>query len=127
MAINSQSLGVSLSDGSFGDIDLNEIVSIAIDGVSADSVEITPRSSTQRVKQFRSADIDHGTVSITFRNQSFLNETYVGKTATILVSSLGTSTATYWNGCAFIQSQAWRASVGELQEYSAVFKLGARA
>lgn len=125
MAINSQNLGVSLSDGDFGDIDINELVSIAIDGVSADSVEVTPRSSTQRVKKFRPADVDYGTVSITFRNQSFLTQAYVGKTANLIIGSLGTSPAVYWSGCAFIQSLAWRASVGELQEYSAVFKLGA--
>jgi hypothetical protein len=125
VAINSQNLGVSLSDGDFGDIDVNELVSIAIDGVACDSVEITARASTQRVKRFRPADVDYGTVSITFRNQSFLTEGYVGKTATLLISTLGGSPATYWNGPAFIQSLAWRASVGELQEYSAVFKLGA--
>jgi hypothetical protein len=125
VAINSQNIGASLSDGDFGDVEINEIVSIAIDGVSADSVELTPRSSTQRVKKFRPADVDHGTVSVTFRNQSSLTQAYVGKTANLIISTLDASPTVYWSGCAFIQSLAWRASVGELQEYSAVFKLGA--
>lgn len=125
MAINSQNLQVALGDGDFGDIDINEIVSIAIDGVAADSVEVTARANTQRVKRFRPADVDYGTVSMTFRNQSFLTEAYVGKTATLVIQTLSGPSTSYWNGPAFIQSLAWRASVGELQEYSAVFKLGA--
>ena len=123
MAKNSQGIRVTVS-GDFGDIDIVELVSVSIDGVQSDSVEITPRTSTSRVKLFRPSDVDQGTASITFRG-AVLNDGHVGQTGTIDIYAIWPGTASYWSGPALIQSLAWQATVGELQEYRAVFKLGA--
>ena len=123
MAKNSQGIGVTVS-GDFGDLNIAELVAVSVDGVQADGVEVTPRTSTSRVKLFRPGDVDQGTASITFRGAT-LNDGLVGQTGTIEIYALSPGTASYWSGSMMIQSLAWQASVGELQEYRAVFKLGA--
>jgi hypothetical protein len=124
VAIDSQGIGVTIS-GEFGDIDFQEVTSSSIDGVQADTVEVTPRTSTARKKQFRPADTDDGTVSLVMRSRSGLTDSLVGQTCDLNVYRLGYGGESYWSGVAIIQSLAWRASVGELQEYSVAFKLGA--
>lgn len=122
MANNSQGISVSLGDG-FGDYDFQEVVSVSVDGVQADTVEMTARTSQSRVKAFRPADKDYGTLSVTFRAEGNVAlKGYVGYTTNVTVSQGSTS---LWNSGSTLQSFAWRASVGELQEYVAVFKLGA--
>lgn len=126
MAVNSQGIGVTIS-GDFGDIDFDEITSASIDGVQSDTVEVTPRASTARKKQFRPADTDDGTASFVMRSRSNLTDSLVGQSCDLSVYKLGTGGESYWSGVAIIQSLAWRASVGELQEYSVTLKLGATA
>jgi hypothetical protein len=124
VATSSQGIGVTIS-GDFGDIDFEEVTSASIDGVQADTVEVTPRTSTVRKKKFRPADTDDGTASFVMRSRSQITDSLVGQTCDLIVYKLGLGGEQYWNGVAIIQSLAWRASVGELQEYSVAFKLGA--
>lgn len=121
MAKNSQGIGVTLGDGSFGDYDFEEVVSVSVDGVQADTVEVTTRTSTSRVKAFRPADVDYGTLSVTFRARGSVGlASYVGATTNVAVYQGST---TIWSSNSVLQSVAWRASVGELQEYTATLKL----
>ena len=124
MATSSQGIGVTIS-GEFGDIDFEEVTSASIDGVQADAVEVTPRTSTVRKKKFRPADTDDGTASFVMRSHSNLTDSLVGQTCDLSVYKFGLGGESYWSGVAIIQTLAWRASVGELQEYSVTFKLGA--
>lgn len=124
MATSSQGIGVTIS-GDFGDIDFEEVTSASIDGVQSDTVEVTPRTSTVRKKKFRPADTDDGTASFVMRSRSGLTDSVVGQTCDLSVYRLGLGGESYWSGVAIIQTLAWRASVGELQEYSVTFKLGA--
>jgi hypothetical protein len=124
VATSSQGIGVTIS-GDFGDIDFEEVTSASIDGVQSDTVEVTPRTSTVRKKKFRPADADDGTASFVMRSRSGLTDSVVGQTCDLSVYKLGIGGESYWSGVAIIQSLAWRASVGELQEYSVTFKLGA--
>jgi hypothetical protein len=122
VAKSSQGVEVLLT-GAWGEYGLGEVVSASLDGVQADIVEITPRTATARDKLFRPADRDNGTASFTFRRLDIISFTNVGSTCTLEIGQA--PDIVYWQGPATIQSFAWRASVGELQEYSAVFKLGA--
>lgn len=124
MAVNSQGIGVTIS-GEFGDIDFSEVTSASIDGVQSDTVEVTPRASTARKKKFRPSDTDDGTASFVMRSRSNLTDSLVGQSCDLSVYKLGIGGESYWSGVAIIQSLAWRASVGELQEYSVKLKLGA--
>lgn len=123
MATNSQGLTVSISGG-FGDIDFEEVVSVSVDSVACDAVEVTPRTSAVARKRFRPADTDEGTVSIVMRAASLFDDSLVGEIVTLSIVQSSPS-ATFWDGPAILQSFAWRATVGELQEYSVSFKLGA--
>jgi hypothetical protein len=125
VAVNSQNVFLALADGPSGDLVFSELVSISIDGIQADNVEITPRTSPYRTKAFRPADRDDGTLSVVMRAQNQLSSAYVGTTTSLAIYKNGSGAGTYWTGLAIIQSLAWRASVGELQEYAVTFKLGA--
>ena len=120
MAKNSQGISVGLN-GDFGEFYNFEVVSLSIDGVQSDVVEITTRSNAAKIKQFRPSDVDYGTISMVFRLRSF-TEAAVGQTAYLGLSAAGTA---FWDGPVIVQSFAWQATVGELQEYRATFKLGA--
>ena len=120
MAAKSQGITVGLN-GDFGELYNFEVVSLSIDGVQSDVVEITTRSNAAKIKQFRPADVDYGTISMVFRLRSF-TDAAVGQTAYLGVSFAGT---TFWDGPTIVQSFAWQATVGELQEYRATFNLGA--
>lgn len=126
MGTNSQGISASISGDAIGaDIDFTEVVSISVDGAVADVVEITPRTLTTREKGFRAGDRDHGTVSLVMRSVGpVLDDTYVGRKCNIQVSQ-SSPAAIFLDHDAIIQSFAWRATVGELQEYTVVLKLGA--
>ena len=121
MAKNSQGFIVTLT-GDWGEFDLGEVVSASLDGVQSDVVEITARTATARDKLFRPADRDNGTASFTFRKLSTISSTNVGSTCNVQISQL--PGIGYWDGPAVLQSLAWQASVGELQEWRIVLKLG---
>jgi type III secretory pathway lipoprotein EscJ len=124
VAKSSQGIYVAMDDaGPAGDVNITELVSVSIDGIQCDTVEVTPRSQTTRNKSFSPADTDYGTVSIVMRSQSFITEAAVGEPCSLTIAD---ASVTYWGGPAIIQSLAWRASVGELQEYSVTLKLGSR-
>jgi hypothetical protein len=99
---------------------LSEVVSISVDGVSADVVEVTPRSYSGRDKRFRAADGDYGTVTVRCRGTAAMNTSNVTTTGAFSITAPGVS---FSYGKSILQSLAWTASVGELQEWTAVFKL----
>lgn len=126
MAKSSQGIFIGIDDaGSAGDVDVTEVISVSIDGIQSDTVEVTARSHTGRNKSFSPADTDYGTVSIVMRSQNYITESAVGEPCSLTIADLNAA-QTYWSGPAIIQSLAWRASVGELQEYSLTLKLGSR-
>jgi hypothetical protein len=101
--------------------DLGEVLSVSIDGVQADSVEITPRSQATRDKIYRPADFDYGTMTVTcldFGNFSLSN---IGQSGDLLIDG---SVSFVFE--AILQSLAWTANVQELQRITFVFKLGAK-
>lgn len=116
MATNSQNIIVQFA----GD-DLNQVISVSVDGVASDVVEVTPRSSATRDKVFRPADFDYGTVSVTFLDAGNFSITRVGETGSLLIDQ----GSTLFEFDAVLKSFAWSANVGELQRFTAVFKLGA--
>lgn len=115
MAKNSQGISVQFA----GD-DLSEVLSVSVDGVASDTVEITPRTSATRDKVYRPADFDYGTVSVTFLDAGNFSTSRVGETGSLLIDQTGN----LFNFDAALQSLAWNANVGELQQLTAVFKLG---
>ena len=126
MAKSSQGISIAIEDaGSAGDVNVTEVISVSIDGIQSDTVEVTARSHTGRNKSFSPADTDYGTVSIVMRSQNYITESAVGEPCSLIINDAGGG-QTYWDGPAIIQSLAWRASVGELQEYSVTLKLGSR-
>jgi hypothetical protein len=127
VAKSSQGIFIGIDDaGSAGDVDVTEVISVSIDGIQSDTVEVTARSHTGRNKSFSPADTDYGTVSIVMRSQNYITESAVGEPCSLTIADLNAA-QTYWSGPAIIQSLAWRASVGELQEYSLTLKLGAQS
>lgn len=118
MAKNSQGIAVQFA----GD-DLNEVLLVSVDGVQADTVEVTPRSQTTRDKVYRPADCDLGTLTVTFLDAGNFNTTRVGEVGDLIVDQ-GSNLFLF---TAALQSLAWRANVGELQQLTAVFKLGAKS
>lgn len=106
----------------WGAATLGEVVSVSVDGVSADTVEVTPRTTTARAKVFSASDTDLGTVSVTARGTAAMSSTSVGLTAALSISGPGVS---FSFGKALFQNLAWSATVGELQTFTATFKLGA--
>ena len=126
MAKSSQGILIAIDDaGPAGDVNVTEVISVSIDGIQSDTVEVTARSHTGRNKSFSPADTDYGTVSIVMRSQNFITESAVGEPCSLTIAD-SSAAQTYWSGPAIIQSLAWRASVGELQEYSLTLKLGSR-
>ena len=106
----------------WGEAALGELVSLSVDGVSADAIEITPRTTTSRLKQFSVGDIDQGTVSATLRGAAAMTATNVGLTAALSIGGPGVS----WSfPVALFQTLGWTAAVGEMQTYAVTFKIGA--
>lgn len=117
MAANAQGLVVTWRGATLG-----ELVTVSVDGLAADSVEVTPRSSTSRYKVYRPADVDQGTVSLSLRSAVAMSATNVGLTGAL--SIVGTGVSWSFPGAIF-EKLGWSASVGELQQWSATFKVGA--
>lgn len=101
---------------------LGEITSVSVDGLQADSVEVTSRSQAARTKKFSVSDVDFGTVSVTCRGTSAMSTINVGLTGELAIA--GPSLSLNFTR-AILQSLGWNASVGELQAYNVTFKLGA--
>jgi hypothetical protein len=115
VAVNSQGTTVTWRGTA-----LSEVVSISVDGVSADVVEVTPKSYQGRDKRFRAADGDYGTVTVRCRGAAAMNTSYVTTTGALSITAPG---ASFSSSKSILQSLAWSASVGELQEWTAVFKI----
>ena len=116
MATDSQGVTLSWAGSSQA-----EVVSLSIDGVSHGFVEVTSRTYAFRVKQHSPHDIDPGTVSVTMRTKGSLSGSTFGTPQAL---SIARGTATLLTAqTAYLESLAFSASVGELQEYRAVFRL----
>ena len=105
----------------WGSVTILEVISVSVDGVSADSVEVTSRTSTGRGKVYSVSDVDLGTVSVTARGAAGMTTTNVGLTATLSISGPGLS---FSFAKAIFQNLGWSAAVGDLQTYTATFKMG---
>ena len=105
----------------WGSVTITEVVSVSVDGVSCDSVEVTSRASTDRGKSYSVSDVDLGTASVTARGATGMTTTNVGLTATLSISGPGLS---FSFDKAIFQSLGWTAAVGEMQTYTATFKIG---
>ena len=103
-------------------VTLGELVNVSVDGLSAETVDVTPRNHQQRNKLFSVADTDLGTVSFTLRGTNGMTATNVGLTGTLSIT--GPGAAWSFTGAIF-ERLGWSASVGELQTYSVTFKIGA--
>jgi hypothetical protein len=98
-----------------------EIVSLSVDGVSHGFVDVTPRSTLVRARQHSPHDTDAGTVSVTMRAKDVLSGSTFGTPQSL---SITRGTATYLTAqTAYLKNFAWSASLGELQEYRATFRL----
>jgi hypothetical protein len=106
----------------WGGVTLGEVVSVSVDGITAETVDVTPRSQAVRFKKYGRADGDYGTVTMTVRGTAAMQITNVGLTATLSISGPGVSWT--FNGALF-EKLAWSAGVGELQSHSVTFKIGA--
>jgi hypothetical protein len=99
---------------------LGELLSVSVDGIASDIIEITPRTSLVRSKVYRPGDIDLGSISATCRGTAAATTTCVGQTGTLTISGPSVS----WSASVAIYERlAWKATVGELQEYSITFKV----
>ena len=105
----------------WGNVTITEVVSVSVDGVSCDTVETTSRGSTDRGKSYSSADVDLGTVSVTARNATGMQTTNVSLTQTLSITGPNVS---FSFDKAIFQSLGWTAAVGEMQTYTATFKIG---
>lgn len=99
---------------------LGELLNVSVDGVSADIIEVTPKSAVARTKVFRAGDIDLGSISAACRGNAAATTTCVGQTGALVISGPSVS----WSASvAIYEKLAWRANVGELQEYQITFKV----
>jgi hypothetical protein len=103
-------------------VSLGELVSVSVDGISSDAVEVTPRTQASRIKSFSPADVDLGSISCTLRGSAAMSSTNVGLTAALSITGTGIS---FSFSKAIFEKLGWSASVGELQLYSVSFKVGA--
>jgi hypothetical protein len=104
-------------------VTLGEVVSVSVDGMSADVVEVTPRNAARASgKVYSAADVDFGSVTVVLRSGSGMQITNVGLTGSLSISGPGAS----WSfGKTIFESLGWTAAVGELQQHQATFKIGA--
>lgn len=103
-------------------VTLGEVISVSVDGITAETVDATPRSQLTRDKVFSVADIDSGTISATVHGTAAMSSTNVGLTAALSITGPSVS----WSAAkAIFEKIGWSASVGELQTYTVTFKVGA--
>jgi hypothetical protein len=107
---------------SWGTTPIGEVVSLSVDGIAADAIEVTPRGSASRVKVFSVSDVDYGTISVTARGTAGMSAGNVGLTAALSIGGPGLSLSF---PVAIFQTLGAQAAVGELLTYSVTFKLGA--
>lgn len=106
----------------WGAATLGEVVSASVDGIAADTVEVTGRTQLDRTKVFSVSDVDRGTVTCTVRGTAAMSSTNVGLTAALSIGGPGFSLSF---PKAIFQALGWSAAVGELQVFSVTFKVGA--
>lgn len=109
----------------FAGTTLGELVSVNVDGIVAEVVDVTPRTATgtlTRHKMFSPADVDLGSVSITCRGTAGMTSGNVGLTGALSIAGPGVS---FSFTKAIYERLGWSASVGELQLFSVTFKVGA--
>ena len=109
------------TSAAWNNVPLGEVVSITLDGITADTVDVTSRTQPQRIKAFSVADIDYGTMSMTLRGTAAMSSTNVGVTGTLAIASPNTI---WFFTKAIFERLGWSASVGDLQTYSVTFKVG---
>lgn len=114
MALTSQ--GTTVTWGAFT---LAGITSVSVDGVTADIVEVSPRSSATRFKKYSDADYDYGTVSIDCLDAGGISTSDVGENYGLTISGAFSFTEAY------LQNLKWVASVGDVQKVQLTFKCGA--
>ena len=102
-------------------VSLGEVVSVTVDGVQADTVEVTSRTQASRVKSYSVADLDYGSVSVTCRGTAAMVAANVGLTGSLSISGPGLS---FSFSKAIFERLGWAATVGDLQTYSVTFKVG---
>ena len=105
----------------WGGTALGEVVSLSVDGITSDVVDVTPRTSTSRDKFYSPADRDLGTISVTARGGALMVPANVGLTAALSISGPGVS---FTFTRALFESLGWTAAVGDLQTYTVTFKAG---
>jgi hypothetical protein len=116
--VASVSQGVTVT---WNSVTLGEVVSVSVDGIAADTLEVTGRGLS-RAKAFSSGDVDQGTVTCTVRGTAAMSSTNVGLTAALSIGGPGVS----WSfSKAIFSSLGWSAAVGEFQTFSVSFKVGA--
>lgn len=101
-------------------VTLGEVVTIAVDGIQADTVEVTSALQLSRLKAYSVADTDPGTVSVTCRGTTAMISANVGLTGVLTIAGPGVS---FSFSKAIFEKLGWSASVGNLQEYNVSFKL----
>jgi len=106
----------------WGGVTLGDVVSVSVDGITAETVDVTPRSQAARYKKYSRADGDYGSVSLTLRGTAGMSSTNVGLTGSLSISGPGVS---FSFGGAVFEKLGWSGSVGELQTFSVTFKIGA--
>ena len=116
MALTSQ--GTTVTWGAFT---LAGITSVSVDGVTADIVEVSPRSSVTRFKKYSDADYDYGTVSISCFT-SGIGTADVGKYFALSISG---DSVLFTFTEAYLQDYKWSATVGDVQKVQLTFKCGA--
>jgi len=104
----------------FGGTTLGEVVSLSVDGVAADTVEVTPRTTAVRAKVFSVADTDYGTISVTARGTAGMNTANVGLTGSLSIGGPGLSLSF---PASIFQSLGVQVAVGELVTFSVTFKV----
>lgn len=102
-------------------VSLGEVVSVSVDGVQADTVEVTSRTQASRFKAYSVADHDYGSVSVTCRGPAAMSSTNVGLTGSLSISGPNLS---FSFTKAIFERLGWSATVGDLQTFSVTFKVG---
>ncbi len=117
MALTSQ--GTTVTWGAFT---LAGITSVSVDGITADIIEVSPRSLLSRFKMYSDADYDYGTVSISLLDATGIGAGQVGTNYALVIASVG---ASFTFSYAYLQNYKWVATVGDVQKVQLTFKCGA--
>ena len=116
-ALTSQ--GTTVTWGAFT---LGVITSVSVDGVTADIVDVSPRSNITRYKKYSDADYDYGTVSIDCLTTGGIGTGHVGTQNGLAI--VGDSVSFSFPE-AYLQNYKWVGSLGDVQKVQLTFKCGA--